>query len=210
MFESVLNPAYWIATAAVSVPIIIHLINRLRYKRLRWAAMEFLLKSQQRNRRKLILEQLLLLLLRCLLVLMIVLLLLRPTWYMGDEGRASDWPYHHVIVLDDSWSMNDLENPDISAEVDAFKAATKLIGDLAEAHVNAGGTHYWTVLRLSDPSRPLFGLPLVEGSEEYKGQQLTAARLDELRDLLADRELQATFRPLSPQLAVQSARNHLL
>jgi hypothetical protein len=210
MFESVLNPGYWIATTAVSVPIIIHLINRLRYKRIRWAAMEFLLKSQQRNRRKLILEQLLLLLLRCLLVMMVALLFIRPTWYMGDEGRTTDWPHHHVILLDDSWSMRDLENPDISSEVDAFRAATKLIGDLAEHHFRSGGTHYWTVLRLSDPTRPLFGPPLTEGTEEYKGQQLTQIRVDELREQLADRELQATYLPLSPMAGVQAARNHLL
>ena len=37
--------------ALVSAPIIIHLINRMRFKRIRWAAMEFLLKSQKRNRR---------------------------------------------------------------------------------------------------------------------------------------------------------------
>src|SRR3972149_9420878 len=60
------NPAYvlpW-GAALLSLPVIIHLINRMRYKRVRFAAMEFLLKSQQRNRRRLLLEQLLLLLLR--------------------------------------------------------------------------------------------------------------------------------------------------
>ena len=35
----------------ISSPIIIHLINRMRYKRIRFAAMEFLLKSQKRSRR---------------------------------------------------------------------------------------------------------------------------------------------------------------
>ena len=50
----------------ISSPIIIHLINRMRFKRIRWAAMEFLLKSQKRNRRKLIIEQMILLLLRIL------------------------------------------------------------------------------------------------------------------------------------------------
>ena len=47
MFE-VINPGFVAAgSALVSSPIIIHLINRLRYKRIRWAAMEFLLKSQK-------------------------------------------------------------------------------------------------------------------------------------------------------------------
>src|SRR5437667_11010002 len=75
MFESFLNPGYLLAgTALISLPIIIHLINRMRFKRVRWAAMEFLLKSQKRNRRRLTIEQLILLALRCLLVLLVVLL----------------------------------------------------------------------------------------------------------------------------------------
>ena len=48
--------------ALVSTPIIIHVINGMRFRRVRWAAMEFLLKAQKRTRRKMILEQLLLLL----------------------------------------------------------------------------------------------------------------------------------------------------
>ena len=70
MYQLFLNPYTMVAGAAlVSSPIIIHLINRLRYRRVKWAAMEFLLKSQKRNRRRLIIEQLILLLLRILLVL---------------------------------------------------------------------------------------------------------------------------------------------
>ena len=69
-----LNPGFLLVAAAlVSVPIIIHLINRMRFKRIRWAAMEFLLKSQKRNRRRLIIEQMILLLLRILLVLLAVI-----------------------------------------------------------------------------------------------------------------------------------------
>ena len=48
------NPFTMIAGALlISSPIIIHLINRMRYKRVRWAAMEYCLKSQKRSRRKL-------------------------------------------------------------------------------------------------------------------------------------------------------------
>ena len=36
-----------IAGALVSAPIIIHLINRMRFKRIRWAAMEFLLTAER-------------------------------------------------------------------------------------------------------------------------------------------------------------------
>src|SRR5579864_2842015 len=72
------NPFAMIAgVLLISSPIIIHLINRMRYKRIRWAAMEFLLKAQKRSRRKLIIEQLILLLLRILLILLIAVLLAR-------------------------------------------------------------------------------------------------------------------------------------
>ena len=73
-----LNPAFVLSGAALtSVPILIHLLSRLRYRKVRFAAMEFLLQSDERNRRRLIVEQLLLLLLRVLAVLLIVLLLAR-------------------------------------------------------------------------------------------------------------------------------------
>src|ERR1700756_2732692 len=106
MFELFLNPAYLLAgTALVSLPIIIHLINRMRFKRVRWAAMEFLLKSQKRNRRRLIIEQLLLLALRCLLVLLAVLLVSRYlgfSWAMFEPQNTL-----HIVVFDDTLSMTD-------------------------------------------------------------------------------------------------------
>src|SRR5919204_3562104 len=106
MAEWFLNPGYLAAAGAlVSVPIIIHLINRMRFKRLRWAAMEFLLKSQKRNRRRLIIEQLILLMLRCLLVLLAGFLVAR---YVGDAlGVTSTAGTTHVVFLDDSLSTSD-------------------------------------------------------------------------------------------------------
>src|SRR5213595_2267578 len=106
MFAFFLLPtAMAIGGAAVSVPVIIHLINRMRFRRIRWAAMEFLLKSQKRNRRRLIIEQLLLLALRCLLVLLVVVLVSR---YLGFSfGFFQQQNTLHVVVLDDTLSMTD-------------------------------------------------------------------------------------------------------
>src|SRR5205085_7913373 len=106
MLQLFLNPYTMVAGAAlVSSPIIIHLINRIRYRRVRWAAMEFLLKSQKRNRRRLIIEQLILLALRILLVLLIGLLLAR---FISD-ALAFTKPQNtqHVVILDDTASMAD-------------------------------------------------------------------------------------------------------
>src|SRR5690242_2810474 len=58
---------------AVSIPIIIHLLNRKRFRVVTWAAMRFLLAAQRKNARKLRLEQLILLALRVLLVTSLVL-----------------------------------------------------------------------------------------------------------------------------------------
>ena len=61
----------------------------MRFKRVRWAAMEFLLKAQKRMRRKLIIEQLLLLFLRCLLVFLLGLLLARFLGFDPLDGRET-------------------------------------------------------------------------------------------------------------------------
>src|SRR5256886_9864980 len=106
MLTTFLNPAYlFVGLALISLPIIIHLINRMRFRRVRWAAMEFLLKSQKRNRRRLIIEQLILLAMRCLLVLLTVVLVSR---YLGFSfGFFQQQNSLHVVVLDDTLSMTD-------------------------------------------------------------------------------------------------------
>src|SRR6059058_5857406 len=62
-----------VAAGAASVPIIIHLLNRNRYRVVTWAAMRFLLAAQRKNTRRMRLEQLILLVVRTLLVLLLVL-----------------------------------------------------------------------------------------------------------------------------------------
>src|SRR6202008_2985131 len=102
--EFFIHPWYMAAGGAlISSPMLIHLINRMRFKRIRWAAMEFLLKSQKRNRRRLIIEQLILLLLRVLLVLLAAILVAR----FVQAGLSTGQGAVHVVLLDDSLSMAD-------------------------------------------------------------------------------------------------------
>jgi hypothetical protein len=120
-----LNPGFLlIAAALISVPIIIHLINRMRFKRIRWAAMEFLLKAQKRTRRRLIIEQLLLLALRCFLIFLVGLLVSRFTGC--GENNLSGKPNLHIVLLDDTLSMQDAcwKNADGSPKT-CFEVATK-------------------------------------------------------------------------------------
>src|SRR5260370_32719394 len=105
MFESFFHPGYVLAGCAlISLPIIIHLINRMRFKKIKWAAMEFLLKSQKKNRRRLIIEQLILLALRCFLVVLAGLLVAR---FVGADIWRGELPTSHMVILDDSLSMSD-------------------------------------------------------------------------------------------------------
>src|SRR5215475_1753868 len=127
--ELFLHPWYMIAGGAlISSPIIIHLINRMRFKRVRWAAMEFLLKSQKKNRRRLIIEQLILLLLRITLVLLVGLLLARFLW----DALAFTRPQNtlHVVVLDDTPSMGDTWRADGVAKNTFDTAKTAIVDEI--------------------------------------------------------------------------------
>lgn len=63
---------------AATGPIIIHLLNRRRFKVVEWAAMNFLRQAMQRNRRVLNLRDLIVLVLRCLTVAVFGVALARP------------------------------------------------------------------------------------------------------------------------------------
>jgi hypothetical protein len=104
------------AAAAGSIPIIIHLLNRRRYRVVTWAAMRFLLAAQRKHRRRLRLEQLVLLALRTLMVLLLVAAMagVMP-WAQRCWGRlfpgaalptaARSPRTHKILVLDGSLSM---------------------------------------------------------------------------------------------------------
>src|SRR5580700_72066 len=68
-----------VAGGVVSIPIIIHLLNRRRFKTVTWAAMRFLLAAQKKSSRRMRIEQLLLLVVRCLIVLLLVLAMVAVT-----------------------------------------------------------------------------------------------------------------------------------
>ncbi len=90
---------------AAAGPIIIHLLNRRRYRIVHWAAMDFLREALQRNRRILTLRDLLLLLLRTLAVLLVGLALARPFFSSSDQTYDRSKPLHAVLVVDNSLSM---------------------------------------------------------------------------------------------------------
>lgn len=97
-----LNPLLLWALPLAAVPIIIHILNRRRFQKVPWAAMDFLLKAMKRNRKRLRMEQWLVLLLRVLAVLLLVSLVSRPQ--LGGSALLGSRT-HHIVILDDSASM---------------------------------------------------------------------------------------------------------
>ncbi|HYE17917.1 MAG TPA: VWA domain-containing protein [Tepidisphaeraceae bacterium] len=102
-----LNPALAIfGAAAVSIPIIIHLLNKRKFERVVWAAMRFLRVSVEQNQRRVQIEDILLLILRCLLLLLLGLALARPTIKsFGGGGWFGQAKVTAVLLLDNSYSM---------------------------------------------------------------------------------------------------------
>jgi hypothetical protein len=100
-----LNPAYLLGLLAASAPVVIHLLNRRRIKRIRFPAVKFLLLSQKRISRSKRLRHWFLLALRTFAILVLVLLLARPIFQTGAGLFASGGPSSIALVLDNSLSM---------------------------------------------------------------------------------------------------------
>jgi hypothetical protein len=86
-------------------PLVIHLLNRRRYRVVNWAAMEFLRQAIQRNRRILQIRDILLLILRTAAVLLFGLALARPYFATQQQAFDARQPLHAVLVIDNSLSM---------------------------------------------------------------------------------------------------------
>ncbi len=137
------HPFFW-GMWFVAAPVLIHLINMLRHRRIEWAAMEFLLLSQKKHRTWVILKQLLLLLLRMAAIALVVLALAQPLLPDRWGGFLGAQPTQHIVLLDDSYSMS--EN---LGSLTAFDQAKDAIKRLGESAVRPREPQTFTLLRLS-------------------------------------------------------------
>lgn len=143
-----LNPGVAaLGTLLISVPIVIHLINRLRYKKVEFAAMQFLLESEQQNRRRVLIEQLLLLLLRILAVVLATMLIGRAVFDASQLSVLRGGVSNQIVLLDDSMSTADR-----STGLSAFDRAREATSRLIRAAADAPTQQRITVIRLTAPS----------------------------------------------------------
>jgi len=105
-----LNPFFLIGLAAVSIPLVIHLINLRKPERIAFSTTAFLEELQKSTIRRLRIKDYLLLALRILAIIFLVLALagpyLRPEW----SGSAnSNEPVLYSVLLDNSPSMRQID-----------------------------------------------------------------------------------------------------
>lgn len=133
----------------VLLPVLIHLINRLRHQRVQWAAMQFLMASYKKHQRWVWLKQLLLLVMRMLIVAAVVAMLAhlvtQDQWLSWFGGQTT----HHIVLLDDSLSMSDRSQGGVSA----FDRARDSLRQLVNAALQSGQPQKLTVLRYSRAAR---------------------------------------------------------
>ena len=158
-FINFAHPALLWGAALIGVPILIHLLNQRRFKRIDWAAMDLLRTARRKSHRRLLLEDLLTLILRCLAVLLLVLLIARMI-ISGSPGlaRLTGTRTEHVFILDDSPSMQ-LQQGNRAL----FLRATAALGEYARrlAHGRPGDT--LTVILTSAPDQPFLNGQILSG-----------------------------------------------
>jgi hypothetical protein len=141
-----LNPLLLVGLPLCAIPVVIHLLNRRRFRQVPWAAMEYLLAAMKRNRKRLRMEQWLVLLLRTLAVLLLVFLVSRPQLGGGSLLGAKT---HHVILLDDSASMSQR-----SGSTALFERAQDRVRQLADDLAQRRSGDLLSIVRASRPAQP--------------------------------------------------------
>lgn len=141
----------WLAAAAA--PILIHLFTRKRFRKVTWAAMEYLLAAMKKNRRRIQLEQWLLLAVRTLLLIVLALALADPILSQSNvlSFGGTTLPTHRIFVLDATYSM-DLRRDGLTRFEAARQAVRKAVSESPQ------GDGYSLVL-IADPPRVIIGEP---------------------------------------------------
>jgi Aerotolerance regulator N-terminal/von Willebrand factor type A domain len=159
-FGLISPPFFWAGAALASIPIIIHILNRRRFRTVPWAAMEFLLRAVKKNRRRLRFEQLLLLATRCAVLLLLGLALSRP---MGCQqstladlaGRRTGL---HVFVIGNGYSMAyEAGRAGVKTHLDQAKIIAKAL----IRRLSSGGESV-AIVTASSPPKLVIGTPIYD------------------------------------------------
>src|SRR5437773_10075730 len=98
---SFLNLSLLLGAAAFSIPIIIHLFHKSRFKIVKWGAMHLLEAVLRTNQRRIQIEQWILLAIRCIIPVLLALAMARPLW-KGASNLIGEAKTSTVVLLDNS------------------------------------------------------------------------------------------------------------
>lgn len=101
---SFVNPAFLIALSAISIPIIIHLIQLRKYKKLYFSNVSFLRSIEEQQRKTNKLKHLLVLLARILTIIFIVLAFAQP-YIPFNNSKLNSGKNYISIYVDNSFSL---------------------------------------------------------------------------------------------------------
>jgi len=120
------HPLFLLGLSAVAVPIIIHLVYKIKARQVEFPTIRFLRAIDKKVARRQRLQELLLLLLRCMALIMLALALAGPAWKpSGGASPGKSSGVAAVIVLDDSYSMSLVDG-----ESSVFSRAKSLAGEI--------------------------------------------------------------------------------
>ncbi len=106
-----LNPAVLFGLLAASIPVLIHLLNLRKLKRIDFSTLAFLKELQKNKIRKIKLKQWLLLALRVLIIIFLVIAFARPALKgVAIGGTTSAAKTTAVFILDNTFSMSVVDN----------------------------------------------------------------------------------------------------
>lgn len=180
---SFLNQALLFGAFAAAIPIIIHLLNRRRFRKVPWAAMRFLNVSVEQNQRRMKLEDLILLVLRCILLALLAFAIARPVveQLRGVPGSK----VAAAVVIDNSGSMAVSEG-----EVSRLALAKEAARSIVE--------------RLPAGSSVSVATPFV-GGEPTTDKALALRRVEEVTETNRHGDFLAAFEEAARRLESQSA-----
>lgn len=183
---------------AAAIPVVIHLWSRRRHEEHAWAAMAFLMAAMRRHARRARFQEWLLLALRIAVLVLFAVTLADPR----TDGHATsifplagDEPTHHVLVIDNSYSMDQRHGERTSLE----RARESALAMLKAAPQGDG----FSLVLLADPAtvvldEPVFDIAMV--AQELNALRAGPTGADLVATLARVRESLAKTRQRIPRL----------
>ena len=171
-----------LAALGISIPIVLHILNKARPKKVNWAAMELLQKTTQQQSKKIKLEDWLLMVLRCLTFLLVALAMMRLV-FVNSSDLFSGASRELILVIDSSYSMN---HGQYESRFDlAKKKAMKIVNSLpsgSKISLVTIGDEPEVLIRHRDPSEISLEryFAALETKPEGFGLEVSLSVLDEL------------------------------